>query len=74
MTVGGVGDVLGGVVVSLLAQGVYPLHAARLGTWWVGESGTRMAARKSFGLVATDVIEELPTVLVAGLERVHPTG
>ena len=71
MTVGGVGDVLGGVVASLLAQGVYPLHAARLGTWWVGEAGTRVAARKSFGLVATDVIEELPTVLVAGLERLH---
>jgi len=71
MTVGGVGDVLGGVVASLLAQGVYPLHAIRLGSWWVGEAGTRVAARKSFGLVATDVIEELPTVLVAGLDRVH---
>jgi ADP-dependent NAD(P)H-hydrate dehydratase / NAD(P)H-hydrate epimerase len=74
MTVGGVGDVLGGVVASLLAQGVYPLHATRLATWWVGEAGTRVAARKSYGLVATDVIEELPTVLVAGLERVHATG
>ena len=74
MTVGGVGDVLGGVLLSLLAQGVYPLHAARLATWWVGEAGSRGAARKSFGLVATDVIEELPAVLVTGLERVHPTG
>ncbi len=74
MTVGGVGDVLGGVIVSLLAQGVYPLHAARLGTWWVGEAGTRMAARKSFGLTATDVIEELPGVLVTALERLHSAG
>jgi ADP-dependent NAD(P)H-hydrate dehydratase / NAD(P)H-hydrate epimerase len=74
MTVSGVGDVLAGVVASLLAQGAYPMHAARLGTWWVGEAGTRVAARKSFGLVATDVIEELPAVLVAGLERVHSTG
>jgi NAD(P)H-hydrate epimerase len=72
MTVGGVGDVLGGVVASLLAQGVYPLHAARLGTWWVGEAGCRVAARKSYGLVATDVLEELPAVLVTALERVHP--
>ncbi len=71
ITVGGAGDVLAGVLASLLAQGVYPLHAARLATWWVGEAGTRVAARKSFGLVATDLIEELPTVLVAGLERVH---
>jgi ADP-dependent NAD(P)H-hydrate dehydratase / NAD(P)H-hydrate epimerase len=74
MTVGGVGDVLGGVVASLLAQGVYPLHAARLGTWWVGEAGTRVAARKSFGLVATDVVEELPSVLVTALERLHSTA
>jgi ADP-dependent NAD(P)H-hydrate dehydratase / NAD(P)H-hydrate epimerase len=74
MTVGGNGDVLGGVIVSLLAQGVYPLHAARLATWWAGEAGTRVAAKKSFGLIATDVIEELPSVLVVSLERLHATG
>jgi len=74
MTVGGVGDVLGGVTASLLAQGVYPLHAARLATWWVGEAGTRVAARKSFGLVATDLIEELPGVLVTALERLHASA
>jgi ADP-dependent NAD(P)H-hydrate dehydratase / NAD(P)H-hydrate epimerase len=74
MTVGGVGDVLGGVVASLLAQGDQPLHAARLGTWWVGEAGSRVAARKSFGLVATDVVEELPAVLVTAFERLHPTS
>ncbi len=71
ITVGGVGDVLGGVLGSLLAQSVYPMHAARLATWWVGEAGTRVAARKSFGLIATDVIEELPHVLASGLERAH---
>jgi len=74
ITVGGVGDVLGGVLGSLLAQGIYPMHAARLATWWVGESGTRVAARKSFGLVATDVIDELPHVLVSGLERARAPG
>jgi ADP-dependent NAD(P)H-hydrate dehydratase / NAD(P)H-hydrate epimerase len=74
MTVGGVGDVLGGVIGSLLAQGLYPRHAVRLGTWWVGEAGTRVASRKSFGTVATDVIDELPAALVASLERVSPGG
>jgi ADP-dependent NAD(P)H-hydrate dehydratase / NAD(P)H-hydrate epimerase len=74
MTVGGVGDVLGGVTASLLAQGVYPLHAVRLATWWVGEAGTRVAARKSYGLVATDVIEELPAVLVSATERLHASA
>ena len=74
MTVGGVGDVLAGVLGSLSAQGLRPLVAARLATYWVGEAGLRAAARKSFGLLATDVIEELPSALVAGLERVAPSA
>ena len=73
MTVGGVGDVLAGVVGSLLAQGLGPLAAARLGTYWTGEAGQRAAAHRSFGLLATDVVEELPAALVAGLERVRPS-
>jgi ADP-dependent NAD(P)H-hydrate dehydratase / NAD(P)H-hydrate epimerase len=72
-TVGGVGDVLGGVVGTLLAFGLSGLHAARLGTYWVGEAGMRAAGRRGPGLVATDVVDELPATLVAGLTRVrHP--
>ncbi len=71
MTVGGVGDVLGGVLGSLLAQGVRPLHAARLATYWTGEAGLRAAAHRGFGILATDVIEELPAALVVGLQRVE---
>ena len=71
MTVGGVGDVLGGVLGSLLAQGLLPLHAARLATYWTGEAGLRAAAHRGFGLLATDVIDELPAALVAGLQRVE---
>jgi len=74
MTVGGVGDVLAGVVGSLVAQGLGPLAAARLATWWTGEAGSRAAGRVGFGLVATDVIEELPASLVAGVERVRRVG
>jgi NAD(P)H-hydrate epimerase len=73
MTVGGVGDVLGGVLGSLLAQGVRPLHAARLATYWTGEAGLRAAAHRSFGLVASDVIDELPAALVVGLQRIERT-
>src|SRR5208282_4879222 len=69
MTVGGVGDVLAGVLGSLLAQRVRPLHAARLATFWTGEAGLRAAAHRGFGMVATDVIEELPAALVVGLQR-----
>src|SRR5208283_4078109 len=71
MTVGGVGDVLGGVLGGLLAQGIRPLHAARLATYWTGEAGLRAAAHRGFGILATDVIEELPAALVVGLQRVE---
>ena len=70
-TVGGVGDVLGGVLGSLLAQGLPGLHAGRLATYWVGEAGVRAAGARGPGLVATDVIEELPATLVVGLSRVR---
>jgi ADP-dependent NAD(P)H-hydrate dehydratase / NAD(P)H-hydrate epimerase len=69
MTVGGVGDVLAGVLATLLGTGVEPLAAGRLATYWVGEAGILAASRRSLGLVATDVIDELPTALAAGLAR-----
>ncbi|MGA7924058.1 MAG: NAD(P)H-hydrate dehydratase [Thermoplasmata archaeon] len=72
MTVGGLGDVLAGVVGSLLAQGVDPVRAGRLATYWVGEAGSRVADTRGPGLVATDVIDELPATLVEGLRRVRP--
>lgn len=74
MTVGGLGDVLAGTVASLLGQGLRPLAAARLGTYWVGEAGILAASRRSFGLIATDVLEELPAALAGGLSRVHRAG
>ena len=70
-TVGGVGDVLGGVLVTLLAHGLSGVHAGRLATYWVGEAGVRAAGPRGPGLVASDVIDELPATLVAGLTRVR---
>jgi len=74
MTVGGVGDVLAGVLTSLLGSGAEPFAAGRLATYWVGEAGSVAASRRSFGLTATDLIDELPGVLAAGLARVRRTG
>jgi ADP-dependent NAD(P)H-hydrate dehydratase / NAD(P)H-hydrate epimerase len=74
MTVGGAGDVLAGVLGGLLAQGLGSTAAARLGAFWVGDAGIRVAATRGWGLMATDIIEELPASLVAGLGRVrHPS-
>jgi len=74
MTVGGVGDVLAGVLASLLGSGVEPFAAGRLATFWVGEAGILAASRRSFGLTATDVLDELPSALGAGLARVRKGG
>jgi len=70
-TVAGAGDVLGGVLGSLLAEGLPGVHAARLATYWVGEAGIRAGGSRGAGLLATDLLEELPATLVAGLGRVR---
>ncbi len=70
-TVGGVGDVLGGVLGSLLGHGLPGMHAGRLATYWVGEAGVRAAGSRGPGLLASDVIDELPATLVVGLSRIR---
>ncbi len=70
-TVSGVGDVLSGVVGGLLASGAPPMEAARLGAYWVGDAGLRAARHRGHGLVATDLLDELPHALVDGLERLR---
>lgn len=70
-TVGGVGDVLSGVVGSLLAQGLDPVAACRLGSYWVGEAGMRRFETEGYGMLASDVIDEIPRALADGLRRIR---
>lgn len=61
MATGGTGDVLTGILGGLLAQGLRPLDAARLGVYAHGLAGDLAAAEKTErGLIAGDVIEKLP--------------
>ena len=69
MSVGGTGDALAGVVGALLAKKMTPFDAARLGARLAGDAGRIAAAQKSWGLVATDVVDALPTVLSQMLPR-----
>lgn len=63
MATGGAGDVLAGMLVSLLAQGLAPYDAARAAVYLHGQAGDVMAWRKSqIGLIASDLIEEIPYV------------
>lgn len=63
MTVGGTGDVLTGVIAGILAQGASPFAAARVGTFATGVAGDLAFEEKSFGLLATDVIDKIPFVI-----------
>jgi NAD(P)H-hydrate epimerase len=63
MTIGGTGDVLAGVVGALLAKGSKPYDAARLGACITGLAGNRAYASLSYGMMATDVINQIPGVL-----------
>lgn len=64
MATGGSGDVLAGILVSLLGQGVPPLEAAAAAAWLHGEAGDRCARETGeYGLTPGDLIEELPRLL-----------
>ena len=63
---GGTGDVLAGMLGGLLAQGYPAADAARLGVFLHGYAADRVAARRGMvGLLASDVIEELPAATAA---------
>ncbi len=66
MATAGMGDVLTGVIGALLAQGLAPWDAARLGVFAHGVAGDRAAAEIGpVGLVAGDVAERMPAALRA---------
>lgn len=63
MTVGGTGDVLTGIVAGMMGQKATPFAAARIGAFTAGVAGNLAFEEKSYGLLATDVIEKIPFVL-----------
>ncbi|MGN0099223.1 MAG: NAD(P)H-hydrate dehydratase [Candidatus Methanomethylophilaceae archaeon] len=63
MTGAGTGDVLSGTVAGLLSKGMRPFDAACVGAFISGKAGEIAFDEKSYGLIATDVIENIPSVL-----------
>lgn len=60
----GSGDVLTGVIVSFLSQGLSPLEALRLGVYVHGKAADLFRDRVGkYGLIASDIINLLPEVL-----------
>jgi NAD(P)H-hydrate epimerase len=63
MTKGGTGDILAGVVGSLVAQDFPPFKAAYLGTLVTGKAGALVGKEKGAGLLASDLLETIPQVV-----------
>ena len=64
MAVGGSGDVLAGIIVSLLGQGIAPLEAAACGAWIHGVAGD-LCARElgQYAMLPSDMVQNLPRLL-----------
>jgi ADP-dependent NAD(P)H-hydrate dehydratase / NAD(P)H-hydrate epimerase len=63
----GSGDVLTGLIGSLLAQGMEPFAAARAGVFIHGRAGETVAARLGSGLIAGDLPDAIADVIQSGL-------
>ena len=62
MTVGGTGDVLAGTVGALACR-LRPRDAAAVGAYANGRAGDHVVDREGYGLLAGDLVDELPAVL-----------
>ena len=61
MAKGGSGDVLAGMILSLLGQGIEPKKAVPGAVWLHGRAGDLAAARLGeYGMTPTDLLEEIP--------------
>jgi hydroxyethylthiazole kinase-like uncharacterized protein yjeF len=73
----GTGDVLTGIIATLLAQGLSPVDAARAGAYWHGLAGQRAHAKRRVGVIARDLTEMLAEALddapapLGSLQRVY---
>lgn len=64
MAVGGSGDVLAGITVSLIGQGVDPLDAAACSAWLHGAAGDLCAETLGqYGMLPSDMLQVLPRLM-----------
>jgi hydroxyethylthiazole kinase-like uncharacterized protein yjeF len=59
----GTGDVLTGIIATLLSQGLSPVDAACASAYWHGLAGQAAQRTQRIGVIARDVISELGTAL-----------
>jgi len=59
----GTGDVLTGIIATLLGQGLSPVDAARAGAYWHGLAAKHAAAIRPRGVIARDIYDSLAAAL-----------
>jgi NAD(P)H-hydrate epimerase len=65
MATAGSGDVLTGIILSLLAQNYNPEEASILGVFLHGLAGDFAALKKGFeAMIATDIVDNLPDAFI----------
>lgn len=74
MATGGTGDVLAGMIVGLMAQGMEAFEAACLGTYLHGLAGNLASEEKTeYSVMAQDLLDKLPEVLKEAVLRKYHT-
>lgn len=61
----GTGDVLTGIIATLLSQGLRPVDAARVGAYWHGLAARHCAQERSRGVLAGDLPDALAAAIPA---------
>jgi hydroxyethylthiazole kinase-like uncharacterized protein yjeF len=70
----GTGDVLTGMIGTLLSQGLSPVDAARAAAHWHGIAGQIAAAKRRIGAIAGDVIDALAEAYGRHCEEIAGPG
>ena len=61
---GGTGDVLSGIIVGLMSQGLDPARAGACGVYLHGRAGDKAVERRgNAGTIASDLVELLPETI-----------
>ncbi|KXB00879.1 hypothetical protein AKJ40_00125 [candidate division MSBL1 archaeon SCGC-AAA259M10] len=63
MTVGGTGDVLGGIISAFLSRGVKPFQAAVAGSFVCGLAGDICSEERGYEFTASDVKDNIPNAI-----------
>jgi NAD(P)H-hydrate epimerase len=69
MTVGGTGDILSGIIASLIAQRCNPFESAIAGAFINGAAGDFAYEKKGFHLLSTDLLDEIPRIMMAPMSH-----